>query len=119
LLALPDVVQLLWVVEAVQVLLLEAWAEESQSIQRDSLMSFALLHCFRHAPFYFFLVFTLFNEGRTKPKGPESAKPQTVTKTESQTKQLSALKLEMKNAVKQTETKESEDRHFSNTNQVP
>jgi hypothetical protein len=104
LLALPDVVQLLWVVEAVQVLLLEAWAEESQSIQRDSPMSFALLHCFRHAPF-FFLVFTLFREGRTKPKTPESAKPQTVTKTASQTMQLSALKLEVNTAVKHDRNK--------------
>ncbi len=104
-LALPDVVQLLWVVEAVQVLLLEAWAEESQSIQRDSLMSFALLHCFRHAPFFFFWVFTLFREGRTKLRTPESAKPQTVTKTESQTIQFSALKLEVNTAVKHDRNK--------------
>jgi hypothetical protein len=90
-------------VEAVQVLLLEAWAEESQSIQRDSLMSFALLHCFRHALFYF--VFTLFREGRTKPRTPESAKPQTVTKTESQTTQFSALKLEVNTAVKHDRNK--------------
>ncbi len=103
-LALPDAVQLLWVVEAVQVLSLEAWAEESQSIQRDSLMSFALLHCFRHAPFCFF-VFTLFREGRTKPRTPESAKPQTVTKTESQTTQFSALKLEVNTAVKHDRNK--------------
>jgi hypothetical protein len=104
LLALPDVVQLLWVVEAVQVLLLEAWAEESQSIQRDSLMSFALLHCFRHAPFLFFGLHT-FQGRKNETKDSGVCKTTNRNQTESQTTQFSALKLEVNTAVKHDRNK--------------
>jgi hypothetical protein len=106
LLALPDVVQLLWVVEAVQVLLVEAWAEESQSIQRDSLMSFALLHCFRHAPFFILFLSSHFSGKEERNQRLRSLQNhKTVTTTESQTKQLSALKLDVNTAVKHDRNK--------------